>query len=239
MNDLIVKTNKKRSLKAPFFKLNQSMNSFWIKTKKITRWIFPHYIWKLNPESKSVYLTFDDGPNEEVTPWVMAELAKHNAKATFFCIGNNIQKNPEIFKSLIQSGHAVGNHTQNHLKGWDTTNSIYWNDVVLCQNEIEINSNLINKSTKLFRPPYGKIKPIQSKALRKDGYKIIMWDVISMDFDSKTTPEKCLQNVLENVENGSIIVFHDSKKAFQNLEYTLPKTLTFLSQNGYQYDVIR
>ncbi len=204
--------------------------NFWIKTNYFVKKIFPNYVWNIPNNEKKVYLTFDDGPTPEITIWTLEQLKKHNAKATFFCIGNNIQKHPEIFKRILTEGHSVGNHTFNHLKGWETPTERYLKNVALCQSEIA-NHNL--QGATLFRPPYGKIKTSQSKELRRLGYKIIMWDIISEDYDQRVSPEKCLKNVTQNLESGSIIVFHDSKKAFQNLEFALPKTLEFLSKNGF------
>jgi len=183
----------------------------------------------------------------------LAQLKSFNAKATFFCIGDNVRKFPEIFQKVINDGHSIGNHTFNHLNGWDTEKEFYIKNIELCNQEIEEGrkqkaegaitaktDNLLSEvcvlQTNLFRPPYGKIKPSQSKTLRKQGYKIIMWDVISYDFDATISPEKCLENVLKNVQSGSIIVFHDSKKAFQNLEFVLPRTLEFLKENGFICD---
>ena len=203
--------------------------SLWIKTNRFVKTIFPKYVWDIPNHDKKVFLTFDDGPIPEVTEWTLAQLKKHNAKATFFCIGNNIEKHPEVFKKVIENGHAIGNHTFNHLKGWKTSLEDYIENTRLCHSQFTIH----HSSTNLFRPPYGKIKPSQSKALRKLGYKIIMWNIISMDFDQTISPEKCLDNVLKNIESGSIIVFHDSIKAWKNLEYVLPKTLEFLNEKGF------
>jgi len=211
------------------------MNFLWIKTNRFIKYIFSNYVWNIPNVEKKVYLTFDDGPTPEITEWVLEQLKTYNAKATFFCIGNNIAKHPEIFKRLLNEGHTIGNHTQNHVKGWETENNTYFGEVEKCD---EVISKQTNIDSKLFRPPYGKIKPSQSNYLRKLGYKIIMWDVLSADFDTTISKEKCLENVLKNVESGSIIVFHDSIKAFPNLEYTLPKTLEFLSKNGYVCDRI-
>jgi len=208
------------------------MNSLWVKTNKIVKKLFSNYVWSLPTNELKVYLTFDDGPTPVITEWVLEQLKKNEAKATFFCIGNNIVKHPTIFEKVIKDGHAIGNHTFNHVKGWETSNKKYTEEVTNCE-EIIQKSLIENFQSKLFRPPYGKIKPSQSKALRKNGFKIIMWDVLSVDFDNKVTPEKCLSNVIDNVENGSIIVFHDSVKAFQNLEYALPKTLVFLKNKGF------
>lgn len=208
------------------------MNKLWVKTNKIIKQLFSNYVWSIPTNEPIVYLTFDDGPTPEITEWVLYQLKEYNAKATFFCIGNNIKMYPEIFKKVIEEGHAIGNHTFNHVKGWKTSNKTYINEVESCE-EVIRKSFLKHQPTKLFRPPYGKIKPSQSRILRKKGYKIIMWDVLSVDFDVNITSQNCLNNVIENIENGSIIVFHDSVKAFQNLEYTLPKTLDFLKNKGF------
>jgi peptidoglycan/xylan/chitin deacetylase (PgdA/CDA1 family) len=208
------------------------MKLFWVKTNKIVKKLFSNYVWSISTTEPKVYLTFDDGPTPEITEWVLEQLKQYNAKATFFCIGNNIEKHPEIFKNVIADGHSIGNHTFNHVKGWKTSNQTYFEEVDNCEKSIQ-NFSVNSPQTKLFRPPYGKIKPSQSKVLRKNGYKIIMWDVLSVDFDRNTGPEKCLSNVTENIANGSIIVFHDSKKAFPNLEYALPKTLEFLKNKSF------
>jgi len=198
--------------------------------------IFPNYIWDIPNQENKVFLTFDDGPTPEITEWTLEQLREYNAKATFFCIGNNIEKHPDIFRKIIDDGHTIGNHTFNHLKGWKTPNDIYLENVLLCQSQI---TNHTSHTPNLFRPPYGKIKPSQAKALRNIGYKIIMWDIISYDFDQKTSPEKCLENVLSNIQPGSIIVFHDSVKAEKNLKYTLPKTLEYLRKKGYTSSEIK
>ena len=209
--------------------------SLWIKTNWLVKRIFPKYVWSIPNNEKKVFLTFDDGPTPEITEWVLAELRNYNVKATFFCIGDNIRKYPAIFQKVLAENHSIGNHTFNHLKGWKTPTEDYIENAKLCQSEIE---NQKSEIRNLFRPPYGKIKSSQAKILRKMGYKIIMWDVISFDFDQTISREKCLENVLKNVESGSIIVFHDSKKAWQNLEYVLPKTLKFLNEKGFTCDKI-
>lgn len=209
--------------------------SLWIKTNRLVKILFPNYVWSIPNDEKKVYLTFDDGPTPEITEWVLKQLKDHNAEATFFCIGDNCRKYPEIFQKVISENHSIGNHTFNHLKGWKTSTEDYIENTQLCQSQFTIhNSPFIN----LFRPPYGKIKRSQAKKLREIGYKIIMWDIISYDFDHTTSKEKCLENVLKNIESGSIIVFHDSKKAWQNLEYVLPKTLTFLKEKGFTSEKI-
>lgn len=213
------------------------MNAFWVKTNWLIRAIFSNYVWQIPNDEKIVYLTFDDGPTTEITEWVLEQLNLFQAKATFFCIGNNIEKYPSIFNSILADGHAIGNHTFNHVKGWKTDTKTYLNEVEKCD-EIIQNSSINKLESKLFRPPYGKIKPSQSKLLISKGFQIIMWDVLSEDYDTTVSKEKCLQNVLQNVEPGSIIVFHDSLKAFPNLEYCLPKTLAFLSEKGYKMKLI-
>ena len=214
------------------------MSFYWIKTNALIKTIFSNYVWDVPNTENKIYLTFDDGPIPEITEWVLEELQKHNAKATFFCIGNNIEKHPEIFEKVIGNGHSVGNHTFNHLNGWKTTtkeyikNSSKWSVVSGQSSNYKPNS----EHCQLFRPPYGKIKASQSKKLRQLGHKIIMWDVLSADYDTSITPEKCLENVLKNVSSGSIIVFHDSIKAFPNLKYTLPRALEYWEKKGFVFE---
>jgi peptidoglycan/xylan/chitin deacetylase (PgdA/CDA1 family) len=211
------------------------MKLSWVKTHWVVKKIFSNYVWDIPNKENKVFLTFDDGPTPEITEWTLTQLKNFNVKATFFCIGDNLRKYPEIAHKVIQDGHSVGNHTYNHLNGWQTTTLEYIENAKLYEEE----HNKQNfEQTHLFRPPYGKIKPSQSKILRKLGYKIIMWDVLSVDFDVTTSPEQCLENVLKNVTSGSIIVFHDSQKAFHNLEFTLPRTLEFLKEKGFVCDVI-
>lgn len=204
------------------------------KVPKIIKKIFYNQVWDIPNAEKKIYLTFDDGPTPEITEWVLNILDQENIKATFFCIGNNIEKYPELFKKIIISGHAIGNHTFHHLKGWETSTKSYINNVDLCETEI---CKLDLTYSNLFRPPYGKIKPSQSKKLREKGYKIIMWDVLTKDYDANTTPEECFSHV-KKTKSGSIIVFHDSLKAWRNLEYTLPKTIKLLKSKGFLFDRI-
>ncbi|HEU4789491.1 MAG TPA: polysaccharide deacetylase family protein [Flavobacterium sp.] len=216
------------------------MKFYWIKTNKFIKKIFPNYVWDIPNVENKIYLTFDDGPTPEITEWVLEELKKHQAKATFFCIGKNINNHAAIFLKTIEEGHSIGNHTYNHLKGWITSTEDYLNNIALCKSEIDnLAPTIRNPQSALFRPPYGKVKKSQSKKLRQLGYKIIMWDVLSADFDQTITPEKCLENILQNVQSGSIIVFHDSVKAFKNLEYTLPRSLEILGQRGFTFEVIQ
>jgi peptidoglycan-N-acetylglucosamine deacetylase len=193
--------------------------------------MFPALIWQMNAKEKKLYLTFDDGPHPQHTIFVLDQLKKHHAKATFFCIGNNVDKYPDVYKRIINEGHAVGNHTYNHLNGMKTTSSNYIENVVLAENNI--NSNL-------FRPPYGRITSAQIKLLKNRIYpfKIIMWTVLSGDFDVSISKEKCLKNVLKNTSRGAIIVFHDSEKAAENMMYALPKVLEKFSNEGYEFTAI-
>jgi len=196
------------------------------KTPSVFPKLFKKYRWHFHSEEKVLYLTFDDGPIPEVTDFVLEQLKEYNAKATFFCIGKNVKKNPAIYSRIIAEKHAVGNHTYSHLKGWKVKTSKYLENVAKAHTYVD---------SKLFRPPYGKIKKKQAKALLKKGYHIIMWDVLSADFDSKITKEKCWENVKLNTKKGSIIVFHDSLKARENMEFVLPKVLEHFTKEGYSF----
>ncbi len=193
---------------------------FWIKL------LYPSLIWNKERSDKILYLTFDDGPNELATTFVLDELKKYSALATFFCIGKNVESHQSLYQRIIEEGHSVGNHTQHHLNGWKVNSSEYLKDVVKAKGKIE---------SGLFRPPYGKITRFQIKLLSKLQFKIIMWDVLSGDFDINISNYKCLNNVVLNAKNGSIIVFHDSEKAFSKLEYVLPKVLKHFSEQGYSF----
>ena len=221
------------------------MKFYWIKTHFFIKKIFSDFVWDLPNKEKKVFLTFDDGPTPEITEWTLNQLKQYDAKATFFCIGENIRKHPEIFSKIIKEGHSRGNHTFNHLNGWRTSTADYIENFKQCEAEISkqlqiltLKSKIYNLKSKIFRPPYGKIKFAQSRILKKMGYKIIMWDVLSADFDTNVSPEECLTNVIKNVRSGSIIIFHDSIKASKNLEYALPKTLAFLKEKGYKCEAI-
>lgn len=218
---------------------NHKMKFYWVKTNLIIKKIFSDYVWDIPNNNKKIYLTFDDGPTPEITEWVLDQLKKYEAKATFFCIGNNIKENSAVFSKIIQDGHSIGNHTHNHLNGWKKTKKSYLENIDLCEEQINLKSKFLNLNSKIFRPPYGKIKSSQARELKKRGYKIIMWDVLSADFDIKITPEQCLSNLIDNTTSGSVIVFHDSIKAFPNLEYTLPRALAFLKEEGFVFEVIR
>ena len=209
------------------------MHKYFIKTSWLAKKFFSSYVWNIPTDENVVYLTFDDGPHPTITPWVLDQLKQFNAKATFFCIGNNVGKHPDVYRKILDEGHVTGNHTYNHLNGWKTDDKKYIDDIAAAAQLVKSN---------LFRPPYGKIKVRQSKkigdVLQTNNPKIIMWDVLSADFDSSFSPEQCLNNVLENVSAGSIIVFHDSDKAFTNLEYALPKMLKSLKDAGFAFKKI-
>lgn len=213
------------------------MKLYWIKTGRIIKRLFGGYVWDLPTFGKVAYLTFDDGPTPQVTDFVLDILARHDIKATFFCIGNNIEKHPEIFQRVVDAGHTVANHTYNHLNGWKTSFETYMKNVSSCEESIGRRVSTF-ETNKLFRPPYGKITPRQAKAVRNNGYRIIMWDVLSADFDQTITPEKCLNNVVRNVQPGSIIIFHDSIKAEANLRYALPRAIEILKEKGYRFEAI-
>ena len=237
-----------------------------VRPNLLIRKLYPSAIWRITanykkkgnlPNSKEIhnirstgkrggviYLTFDDGPIPKITPWVLSLLKKYKAKATFFCVGANIEKHPEILQQIISEGHSVGNHTYNHLNGWETTTKEYLESVEKFEKSLQsaayslkLNNTHIQKtvdSKPLFRPPYGKIKPSQFSRLRSQ-YSIIMWDVLSGDFDQTISKEKCLKNVVTKTREGSIVVFHDSLKAEKNLVFVLPKFLEHFSKEGYEF----
>lgn len=209
------------------------MHLYWVKTNWLIKRLFRNMIWSVKTTDRDVYLTFDDGPIPEITPWVLEQLRLYDYKATFFCIGENAARNPEIVQQIIDEGHRIGNHTYNHLNGWKTTNKEYEENITSCQAELN-KSDSNKKLPLLFRPPYGKITVRKAKLAQKLGYKIIMWDILSADFDSSISKEQCLKNVISNIRPGSIIVFHDSIKAFPHLQYVLPKVIAHLKLNGYE-----
>ena len=200
-----------------------------VKTPRLLKLLYPQLTWDKNNGDRTIYLTFDDGPIPIVTPFVLNILERYKAKATFFCIGDNVSKHTEIFNNVKAAGHTIGNHTFNHLKGWITDDETY------LQNFIKADDLL---QSRLFRPPYGRIKRSQIKLLKqkRPDLEIIMWDVLSGDFDVNLSAEKCLQNVLKHTRPGSIIVFHDSLKAFDRLEYVLPKAMEVWSKEGYKFE---
>lgn len=187
--------------------------------------LYPKALWRADRFSRKIYLTFDDGPVEAATPLVLDMLNRYRVPATFFCVGDNVVKNRPIFERIVAEGHAVGNHSFHHVNGWNTDTKKYLQDVEDC-------AKLFHSD--LFRPPYGRMKPAQYSALRRR-YRIILWDVLSADYDAGTSKEQCLQNVLKNVRNGSVVVFHDSLKALRNMEYALPRFIEEARNRGFEF----
>jgi len=213
-----------------------------VKTPKFIQKAFAYHTWHIPSGEKVIYLTFDDGPTPEITDWTLNTLEAFKAKATFFCIGDNIQKHPNLFKLILEKGHSVGNHTHNHLKGWKTDTQTYIDNTLKAQEIINHNSSDYSKTDQsvltnklLFRPPYGKLKPKQSLALHKLNYKTIMWSILSKDWDINISKEDCAKKVISKTQTGDIIVFHDSVKASRNMKYTLPKVLDYFSKKGFKF----
>lgn len=199
-----------------------------VKTPRLISWLMPQYLWRIKGSAPVVYLTFDDGPIPGVTPWVLDTLAQFKAKATFFCVGDNVRKHPDIYARLLAEGHRTGNHTFNHLNGLQTPPAQYLDNVRSCAEYVQ---------SELFRPPYGRLSRVQRRALSPD-YQLILWDVLSGDFDRQRSPEKCLSGVLKHTEPGSIVVFHDSLKAEPSLRYTLPRVLEAFSKKGWRFEAL-
>ena len=195
--------------------------------------LYPDYTWRMPTKEKTIYLTFDDGPHSTITPWVLEQLMVYIAKATFFCIGNNVQRFPGVYQQVLSEGHAVGNHTYSHPNGWKTPDDLYLADVQKAGALID---------SKLFRPPYRRIRRSQAKRLaamlQRERVNVIMWDVLSADFDVSMKPERCAKIVLDRAEAGSVVVFHDSEKAFPNLRYALPRVLETFSGEGYSFQAL-
>ena len=199
--------------------------------KKTPWWLKKIYnscVWQIDTKQKNIYLSFDDGPHPIATTFVLDELKKHNAKATFFCIGKNVILYPEIYKRIIAEGHAVGNHTLNHLNGWKTKNDVYVENILSAKKYID---------SVLFRPPYGRItfKQLRSLSNLQQPFKVIMWSVLSGDFDIGISNIKCLNNVINNACSGSIVVFHDSEKALEKIRFTLPKILDYFINQQFEF----
>jgi peptidoglycan/xylan/chitin deacetylase (PgdA/CDA1 family) len=204
------------------------MKSYFVKSPGWLKMFYPRRLWKMKTAEKVIYLTFDDGPHPAMTTFVLDTLKKAGAKATFFCIGKNVATHPDIYQRILEEGHQTGNHTQQHLNGWKTSDAIYLRDVEAASGHI---------SSRLFRPPYGRIKSSQARQLKK--YTIVMWDVLSGDFDESISEEKCLKNVIGNTGPGSIVVFHDSEKAASRLRFVLPRVLEFFMEKGYKFSALK
>jgi peptidoglycan-N-acetylglucosamine deacetylase len=211
----------------PFTLQFTSMRKYFVKTPRLLKAAYSSCIWHVKAHSNSVYLTFDDGPHPEVTPFVLDQLHQYNARGTFFCIGKNVQDNTSIYNNVLAGGHSVGNHTFDHFNGFKVANADYLSNVELAQQCIK---------SDLFRPPYGRITPAQIKLIRQQypSMKIVMWDILSGDFDTNLSPEDCLKNTLRKIQPGSIVVFHDSAKAEKRLRYVLPRVLQHCQGKGWQ-----
>ena len=201
------------------------MNLYLHRIPQFFHWIYPNIIWRIPSSSKTIYLTFDDGPSPYITHFVLKELSKHQAKATFFCLGKNIEQHPETFKNIVEQNHTIGNHSYSHLNGWTSDKQTYSEDINKCE-------KLISPSKKLFRPPYGRIKKNQINLLKSD-YKIILWNYMVGDFDKRLSKEKCWERAKSNIKNGDIVVFHDNEKSFETLQYVLPRVLNHFTDKGY------
>jgi peptidoglycan-N-acetylglucosamine deacetylase len=198
---------------------------FLVKPPVLVTKLFNKLIWNIPNDEKKIFLTFDDGPVPETTEWILNILDFYQAKATFFCVGENVRKHQHLYNKYPEQGHSVGNHTFNHMKGWKHSNANYFEN-------IETAENLIH--SQLFRPPHGRLKYSQKEYLKKN-YYIIMWDVLSRDYDATISKEACYLNVVNHAKEGSIIVFHDSVKASANMMYALPKVLEYFSNLGYRF----
>lgn len=192
--------------------------------------LLPSLQWRMPlKRDKTLYLTFDDGPIPEITPWVLEQLALHNAKATFFCVGDNIRKHPDIFEQVKAAGHSIGNHTYHHLHGWKIAVENYLKDVADCQ---------VLTKTNLFRPPYGELTPKIAKALQKLGYTIVLWEVTTWDFEPKLSAATCTQKIISTATDGSIILLHDNLKSWDRLKETLPTILAHYTKLGFSFESI-
>jgi peptidoglycan-N-acetylglucosamine deacetylase len=199
---------------------------YFTKTPALLKPLFSSLTWSIPTDKNEIFLTFDDGPTPQLTYWILDCLERYQAKATFFCVGANVEKYPDVYQAILNKGHSIANHTFNHLNGWKTETEAYINNVTQAAAFID---------SKLFRPPYGKMTRSQSKILQNMGYQIIMWEVLSGDFDPKVSAEETVENVLKHTKRGSIIVLHDNEKMMDKIHYGLPKMLQALSEKGYVF----
>lgn len=199
-----------------------------MRIPKIVEAYYSSLLWRVQTGEKAIYLTFDDGPTPYITKWVLDKLSEYGAQATFFCLGKNVRNHPGIYKNILKAGHSVGNHTYDHPNGWDSKNYDYMKNVMKCASLVP---------TDLFRPPYGRIKRAQIKRL-KEKFRIVMWDVLSEDYNQSLTGERCAEIVCSRAKEGSIIVFHDSKKASKNLKVALPMVLDYFSRQGFIFKAL-
>jgi peptidoglycan-N-acetylglucosamine deacetylase len=216
-----------RQSKVKFFK----KDLFFVTTPWWLRKLYPGCIWDFKSSEKTIYISFDDGPHPTITPFVLKVLEQYNAKATFFCIGDNVKKHPEVYQQVIDAGHAVGNHTMHHVNGWKSADKDYLNDISQANEYI---------NTNIFRPPYGRVTQRQIKLLSTGlpHFSVIMWSVLAGDWVNTITPQKCFEHIKNNVYPGCIVVFHDSEKANERMRYALPRVLEHFSKQGYQFKKI-
>jgi peptidoglycan-N-acetylglucosamine deacetylase len=213
-----------------------------VKTPRAARALFSNALWRVPTSERILYLTFDDGPVPEVTPWVLDTLKEYGAMATFFCIGKNIEAHPAVFARIVREGHTIGNHSYNHLNGWHTPRSVYLDDIAQCHHAIASRMSLhetrSDRTKPYYRPPYGKLTFAQYNYL-KHRYKIVMWDVLTFDFDTTVSTDEVLHNSIQQTNSGSILVFHDSVKAAPRMQYALPKVLAHFTALGYRFEGLR
>jgi len=208
------------------------------RTPSFLPWVLPDLVWRMPVHENVIFLTFDDGPVPGPTEFVLATLTNFDARATFFCIGDNVRKYPEVFTQIREGGHSIGNHTFNHLKGWNYSTQDYLNNIELCERQINLTiKQPVAGNKPLFRPPYGRITRNQIRSL-KDDYRIIMWDVLTQDYSQSVSPERCFKGSLKATRPGSIVVFHDSLKAEPNLTYALPRYLEYFSKQGFVFSAL-
>ncbi len=206
--------------------------SYFVKTPWWLKQVYPGRIWNRERNEKNIYLSFDDGPEPSITKFVLDELKRYNAKATFFCIGKNVEQHASLYQQILNEGHATGNHTQNHLNGWETKDDVYAEDVKKAAKHVQ---------SDLFRPPYGRLKFKQASILKKSNrdIKIVMWDVLSGDFDENCSAKECIENVKRKSRPGSIVVLHDNKKTKDKLQVVLPEIMRFFSEKGYAFKALK
>lgn len=203
---------------------------FFHKTPAVIRWLYPQLKWTIPTHEKVIYLTFDDGPIPGITDFILDNLKEYEVKATFFCVGDNLRKHPQVAERAMTDGHVLANHTHNHLNGWTTTTDRYLENIEECAEQLV----QLGQKRKLLRPPYGKIKRKQISLLKSE-YDIIMWDVLSGDYSQKVSPQSCVTNSIKATVAGSIVLFHDNIKAEKNLKYTLPRYLEHFRHTDYQF----
>ena len=204
------------------------------KIPAVAQRLFPGLTWRKQPAGKTIFLTFDDGPIPEVTDFVLHQLARFQAKATFFCVGHNVQKHPEIARRAAEAGHRLANHTFNHLNGWKTPQPEYVANVLLCEQVLCATQPPAPGQRPLFRPPYGRITPAQAVALQPE-FDIVMWDVLTYDYDNQLKPSEVLRKTIKHTQTGSVVLFHDSLKARRNMEYALPRFLEHFARQNYTF----